>query len=87
MIAVVQTGFSPPELDPIVEAGAFKVLRTAAGRYVFFHVDKGGEDERFIDPTDGEVLLELRFFRREREAHTWVTQDIALRGAQTRGVQ
>jgi hypothetical protein len=44
-------------------------------------------DFSFIDPTDGELLVECRCFDDEPAARQWVAADIALRSAQTGRVQ
>jgi hypothetical protein len=61
---------------------------TGGGRvYVFSFVNRRDADLRFIDPFDGVLLVECKFFDDEPAARQWVAADIALRGAQMGGVQ
>lgn len=61
---------------------------TRCGRtYLFYCVNCLGEDEKFIDPFDDELLIECRYFADESAARDWVKQDIAFRNVQPRGVQ
>jgi hypothetical protein len=65
---------------------------TDCGRmYSVFRVDHRGEDLKFCDPCDGEVLVECKYFDTETAAHEWIRFDCHLRAwlrdTQTRGIQ
>lgn len=82
---------APHELRAFVTrnlAGHVLDLLTGGGRmYVLVRVDASASDLRFVDPFDGVLLVECKCFDDEATARAWAASDIALRAAETRGVQ
>ena len=61
---------------------------TGAGRdYLLFSITGRCEDLTFIDPVDGELLVENKHFTTESEARAWIEADIALRVGKIGGAQ
>lgn len=62
--------------------------RSGGGRmYHLFTANGRPEDMTFVDPCDGETVLDARAFDTLGDAERWITHDIALRAAATSGVQ
>jgi len=57
-------------VDVIAGAGRVYVLHRVRGR---------GVDQQFVDPVDGELLVESRWFETLPAALNWITVDIGLR--------
>ena len=55
--------------------------------YFLYQTTQRGSDATFVDPLDGELLIELIYFSSESDARTWVAADIAMRDGRTEGVQ
>jgi hypothetical protein len=66
---------------------ACEVITAIDRVYLLYFTRPGGTDSRFVDPMDGEPLLELNFFASEVEARAWIKRDIALRSPEMEGVQ
>jgi len=76
------------DLVTLIMHADVKSIMTVGGRdYLFYMVTGRGVDAAFVDPIDGELLVQLHHFDNEADARAWVGQDIALRLGQTQGVQ
>jgi hypothetical protein len=88
VIAIISTGraltgfymrhFGHGVLDMVTGADRIYVLHRAASR---------GSNMRYTDPTDGELLVECRFFETEAAGRQWIADDIAGRDARAERVQ
>ena len=63
----------------IINVPAQRTITGAGRTYLAYVVDHGDGDLTCVDPIDGELLTELRYFNSEPEAHEWITQDIRRR--------
>lgn len=69
-------------------AGFAHDVISGGGRvYVLSHVTGRENDLTFVDPFDGVLLIECRFFNDETAARQWAVADTALRTLQHRRVQ
>ena len=85
--AVISVPRAHRRLARFLPGAAHDVITAADRSYLIFVVARRDYDLSFIDPIDGELLIECRYFDDEPAARRWIAADIALRGARTGSVQ
>lgn len=92
MYAVVATPTAVPILRRAVERLMPPTgVRIERGGFTFLLYSVGAStiaprDLNFVDPTDGQQLVELRYFLTETEARAWVDQRVAVATADGRAM-